>query len=128
MPACPAGGHARRFLKLQGERLAELEAVESSSRVTVRQPPKNDLKPRRRKYRRIPPKVYADFVRAIDDMPDACSRDSREGTVPICLDGNAEAADEGGAQAAARIGQLAGYGSGRSGTTSLFMPRTPLAA
>ena len=77
----------------------------------------------------IPPKKSADFVCAMEDVLDTCSRDFGEDEVLVCVDGTSrQQTKETRMPLPVRPGQPAAYGSGygRNGTGSLFMIAAPL--
>ncbi len=133
MLACsePPEGHARRSLRLLGDRLGGLEVVESIPEGTVRQGLKNDIKPWRSECWCIPPKESAESVCAMEDVLKTCSRGYDDGTVLAVMDGTPERrTGETRTPLPPRPGQPAAYGSGhgRNGTANLFMVYAPLEA
>ncbi len=85
--SAPPEGHARWTLRLLGDKLVELEIVDSIHKETVRKAlKKNDLKPWRKQCWCIPPKASAEFVCAMEDVLEVYHREFDEDTVLVCMD------------------------------------------
>ncbi|MDE0520644.1 MAG: IS630 family transposase [Boseongicola sp.] len=132
MLACsePPPGQARWTLRLLGDRLVELEVVESISDETVRRTPKkNAVKPWLKKTWCIPPKASADFACAMEDVLKTYARDFGDDTVLVCLDETSrQQTKETRTPLPVRPGQPAGFDFEyeRNGTANLFMICAPL--
>ena len=85
--SAPPEGYARWTLRLLGDKLVELEVVDSIHRETVRKAlKKNNLKPWRKQCWCIPPKANAEFVCAMEDVLEVYHREFDEDTVLVCMD------------------------------------------
>ncbi len=85
--SAPPEGYARWTLRLLGDKLVELEIVDSIHKETVRRAlKKNDLKPWRKQCWCIPPKASAEFVCAMEDVLEVYHREFDEDTVLVCMD------------------------------------------
>ncbi len=74
---------------LQGK-LVALEIVDSVGRETVRRTLENDVKPRRKRCWCMPRKANAEFVCAMEDVPETDRRDFTGDEVFVCLDETAK--------------------------------------
>lgn len=83
----PPKGHAKWTLRLLGERLVELELVDSISPETVRSGlKKNELQPHLKRYWCISPKGSAAFVARMEDVLSVYAR-ARDPKRPlVCVD------------------------------------------
>ncbi len=85
--SAPPEGYARWTLRLLGDKLVELEVVDSIHKETVRKAlKKNNLKPWRKQCWCIPPKANAEFVCAMEDVLEVYHREFDEDTVLVCMD------------------------------------------
>ena len=74
-------------LRLLGDKLVELEIVDSIYKETVRKAlKKGNLKPWRKQCWRIPPKASAEFVFAMEDVLEVYYQEFDEDSVLVCMD------------------------------------------
>ena len=128
--SAPPEGHARWTLRLLGDKLVELEIVDSIHKETVRKArKKNNVKPWRKQCWCIPPKASAESVCAMEDVLEVYHREFDEDTVLVCMDETSkQQTKETRTPRPARPGQPAvvDFEYERNGVANLFMVFAPL--